>query len=412
MLIRLLGLEDEALACESASPFTDVPGWLSPYVAYAYENGLANGISDTLFDPGALCSAQMYVTYVLRALGYSDGAGGDFTYAGAIEFAKDAGIISDALASGEFLRDQMAAVSYLALTAAPKGGDYGSLLEKLIADGAVSQDTAAALLAKLALFDEFSTIGSETAETNMSLNLTLDTDMGALGAMMAAIGMDAAINLDMDMSIITEDEDVLAAISMVMNLMGEEQTMVIYIADGYTYINDGNSKTKVANTAAGEGDDSNAVPGQTGIGAMLDLVDVNQIGYPPLIISDISKSTEGDLTVYTVKIADSFMDSVMGQVIGVAGGMGLEDAGLDGADMTMSITSMKFYADAAGALKKIAMVIDMKMLMDMGGGITMPVNIKMNLIVTVTATGDDVKIVLPDDLDDYVLTSSDSIPLG
>ena len=37
MLLRLLGLEDEALAYTEPTHFTDV-GWGAEYVAYAYDN--------------------------------------------------------------------------------------------------------------------------------------------------------------------------------------------------------------------------------------------------------------------------------------------------------------------------------------------------------------------------------------
>ena len=411
MLIRLLGLETDALACESESPFTDVPGWLAPYVAYAYENGLTNGTTATTYSPGSLCNAQMYVTFILRALGYSDSEDGDFTYAGALDFGKAVGIIDEGLANGDFLRDQMVAVSYLALLAPPNGGDFDSLLEKLVADGAVAQDIANALLGKWALLDELASIGPGIAEDRIAMNIKLDTDMGALGAMMAAMGMDATISMDMDISMIMEDEDVLAAITMAINTMGDEQTVVMYIADGYTYMDDGNSKTKVANAAAGEGEDSSAISDPTGIVGVTSIIDVSQISSATLMISEISKSAEGDNTVYTVKIADGFIDSLMGQAIGLADEMGLDDTVLDGSDISMSISSMKLYLDSAGALKKIAIVIDMKMPIDMGG-VTMPANIKINLAIAVIATGDDVTVVLPADLDEYVLTSADSTPLG
>ncbi len=39
MFLRLLGEESDALASNGAHPFTDVPGWLSPYVAWAWQKG-------------------------------------------------------------------------------------------------------------------------------------------------------------------------------------------------------------------------------------------------------------------------------------------------------------------------------------------------------------------------------------
>lgn len=50
MLIRLLGVEEEALSMSDyETPFQDVPKWANGYVAYAYQNNLTNGISETKF---------------------------------------------------------------------------------------------------------------------------------------------------------------------------------------------------------------------------------------------------------------------------------------------------------------------------------------------------------------------------
>ena len=53
MLIRLLGEEDEALACTDPCPFTDVAaGDPSRYTAYAYAKGYTTGTTATTFSPG------------------------------------------------------------------------------------------------------------------------------------------------------------------------------------------------------------------------------------------------------------------------------------------------------------------------------------------------------------------------
>lgn len=79
MLIRLLGKDAEANGGSWKHPFTDVPRWANEEVGYAYEKGLTKGSSATEFGVGT-ASAQMYLTFVLRALGYSDAAGGEFTW--------------------------------------------------------------------------------------------------------------------------------------------------------------------------------------------------------------------------------------------------------------------------------------------------------------------------------------------
>ncbi len=72
MLIRVLGRESDALSKGGRHPFLDVPQWADKYVGYAYENNLTNGVSATKFGSNSIASASMYLTFVLRALGYSD----------------------------------------------------------------------------------------------------------------------------------------------------------------------------------------------------------------------------------------------------------------------------------------------------------------------------------------------------
>lgn len=71
MLVRLLGKEDEAKATKWQTPFTDVAEWAKPYVGYAYAHSLTSGVSPRMFGSSSDISATQYLTFVLRALGYS-----------------------------------------------------------------------------------------------------------------------------------------------------------------------------------------------------------------------------------------------------------------------------------------------------------------------------------------------------
>ena len=71
MFIRILGEEDQAMAWTGEHPFTDVPAWLDPYVAWAWERGYTNGVSETIFGGGEALTPQAYMEFLLRALGYS-----------------------------------------------------------------------------------------------------------------------------------------------------------------------------------------------------------------------------------------------------------------------------------------------------------------------------------------------------
>ena len=69
MLLRLMAADIDG--AEHSMPFTDVSPWASKAVAYAYSLGLAKGYSDTLFGGRDPLSAAGYLSFVLRALGYS-----------------------------------------------------------------------------------------------------------------------------------------------------------------------------------------------------------------------------------------------------------------------------------------------------------------------------------------------------
>lgn len=139
MLIRVLGREQEALNGDWTHPFTDVPAWADKYVGYAYRNGLANGIGGGKFGNGNASAAQ-YLTFVLRALGYSDANGLDFTWDRPFSLAGQAGILTDRVDTDDFLRADVVLVSYAALDAYLKGS-HQTLAQKLIDAGVFSQDS-------------------------------------------------------------------------------------------------------------------------------------------------------------------------------------------------------------------------------------------------------------------------------
>ena len=151
MFIRLLGEEDEALAFTGSAPFTDVPAWAKLYVSYAYSRGYTNGVSSTLFGTYSSITAQEYMTLLLRSMGYSD-ATGDFAWNTSLPYASQRGLITAGeqamLSTQTFYRAQVVYVSYYALEAAMKDGS-GTLLQKLIAAGVFSQETAASGMAKV-----------------------------------------------------------------------------------------------------------------------------------------------------------------------------------------------------------------------------------------------------------------------
>lgn len=151
MLLRLLGEEEEALAYTGTHPFNDVDAWAAPYVAYAYSKGYTRGISANKFGARDLTTANHYMTFLLRALGYDD-TKGDFSWDHAMEYAVTRKILSQnersAVERSGFQRDQMVFVSYYALFANKKNEDI-RLLDELIAKGVISQSVADAAIAEV-----------------------------------------------------------------------------------------------------------------------------------------------------------------------------------------------------------------------------------------------------------------------
>ena len=140
MLIRLLGKEEEALACTAEHPFTDIP-WGDRYVAYAYEQKLTNGMGETWFGAETEASAQMYLTFILRALGYKDtGDVVDFSYDNAVSYAEEKGLAT--AYEGEFDRGDIVLVSVDALDQPLKDSET-TLIASLVEAGAVDAAAAA-----------------------------------------------------------------------------------------------------------------------------------------------------------------------------------------------------------------------------------------------------------------------------
>lgn len=162
MLVRLLGEEQNALTLEYSAPFDDLQNWEKPYVQYLYDMGATTGVSETTFAPEEPCTAQMYAAFVLRALGYTE-ADGDFTYADADGFAQQIGLYDAAVIDTEnFLRDDVVAASYTALSLVPKGSEQ-TLLEQLVANDAVDARTAEPYQVLFDLYGQYRTATADMA---------------------------------------------------------------------------------------------------------------------------------------------------------------------------------------------------------------------------------------------------------
>lgn len=147
MLIRMLGEEAavDGFSYYAGSPFYDMEGhWGIDYAAYAEANQYTTGTDVHTFSPKQQVKAIMYVTFILRALGYSDAAG-DFKYVEALAKAEEIGLITAKgkawLEANTMTRAEMVDLSYAALTQKLNGFSQ-TLWEKLVGKGVFSSADA------------------------------------------------------------------------------------------------------------------------------------------------------------------------------------------------------------------------------------------------------------------------------
>ena len=145
LIVRMYGKVNEATANADkyVLPFTDLIGWEKGYVGYSYANNITKGISATEFAPTAELTDFMFLTFTLRALGYTDlGENAQFVWNNPYELAKTVGLIDEAEADAEFNRGDAVSIFWNALEADLVGKDM-TLAESLIAEGVFTADAYA-----------------------------------------------------------------------------------------------------------------------------------------------------------------------------------------------------------------------------------------------------------------------------
>lgn len=140
MVIRMLGKEEEALSGKYVNKiFKDIPMWANDmankYVAYAYDTGITWGRSDTdgVFDAEGIMNDYMFITFVLRAIGYTEKVSG-YVWDKPFAVAKDLGIIDYTETDAEFTRAEAVNVFWNAFDVKLCGQEI-TLAEKLISEG-------------------------------------------------------------------------------------------------------------------------------------------------------------------------------------------------------------------------------------------------------------------------------------
>lgn len=132
MLVRMMGKEAEASEGTYDTPFTDLPAWAAGYIGYAYTNDITNGTGPKTFSPEVQLDEYMFLTLVLRALGYSDaGENPDFSWDKPYELAKKVGLVNSTVADKSFTRGDAVVVFWNAMNAEVVGKNM-TLAESLI----------------------------------------------------------------------------------------------------------------------------------------------------------------------------------------------------------------------------------------------------------------------------------------
>lgn len=380
MLVRLLGQEEAAQALTYTAPFTDVLDWAKPYVQYLYENGLANGKSETNFGASDPCTAQQYATFLMRALGYSESAG-DFTYANALNFAAEQGVVNAFNCDADnFLRDDVVAMSYTALSVAPKSGET-DLLTKLVDEGAVADAKGYDEL--FAAYRSYSAaVGSEIDASHMVMDLALTSTLAGQPFMDAEMDFDIVMDLNEQ----SMDQSQMAMTGNISATMNEafvedpaeasmDQAIEYYYTDGMYYMNMGDEKYKMPLSFE-------EVMGQ------LELSDTDRSSSEPLcMLKNLTSQTNGDTTTYTVEYAPGAVNAVLN----LAAGMGLESAGVE--DLELAITDCQVTV-TDNTMTGMDATVEMRTTVE-------GMELMMNMQMQVTVDNDAVTVTLPNDLNSY-----------
>lgn len=135
LLVRMLGAEKTAMDSNAKHPFTDVSDWASPYVGYAYREGITNGTGKTTFSGTLAMTDQMFLTLCIRAIGYSDlGWKHDFSYDDVWSFAASLGLIDSTAHNQNFTRGETVEIFWRLLNLRVKN-NRKTLADKLIGQG-------------------------------------------------------------------------------------------------------------------------------------------------------------------------------------------------------------------------------------------------------------------------------------
>ena len=385
MLVRLYGAEEEAKAAYDAGqishPFTDVSDFTSPYVAWLYNKGITKGATATTFGSAGPCSAKMYCAFLLRALGYEDGV--DFQYADTLEFAQQKGFYDPTMFAGDFLRDDLAALTYQGLATDLKDGST-YLLDSLVKSGAVDAESAKPMTEKIDAYRAMSAAMNTVDANAMDVDVDMQMDM-TITAEGETMQVPSTMRGNLKM-IVAEDDSVQMAYAMKTVSQGESVDMDIWMKDGWVYLSTEMNGEAMKLKYSVE-DQLAAVEGLGTVN-----VDAMSVSGLAMLESVTAKKASGGNTEYTIVIGEG-VNSLVENVLGMMG----QDVG--SMDMRLGKMTATYTVDSKGNMKKVDMTFTASVKMDVpmedGQSYSMAADYDYDMTMTVNATGKNVKVTFP-----------------
>ena len=385
MLVRLYGAEEEAKAAYDAGqishPFTDVSDFTSPYVAWLYNKGITKGATATTFGSAGPCSAKMYCAFLLRALGYEDGV--DFQYADTLEFAQQKGFYDPTMFAGDFLRDDLAALTYQGLATDLKDGST-YLLDSLVKSGAVDAESAKPMTEKIDAYRAMSAAMNTVDANAMDVDVDMQMDM-TITAEGETMQVPSTMRGNLKM-IVAEDDSVQMAYTMKTVSQGESVDMDIWMKDGWVYLSTEMNGEAMKLKYSVE-DQLAAIEGLGTVN-----VDAMSVSGLAMLESVTAKKASGGNTEYTIVIGEG-VNSLVENVLGMMG----QDVG--SMDMRLGKMTATYTVDSKGNMKKVDMTFTASVKMDVpmedGQSYSMAADYDYDMTMTVNATGKNVKVTFP-----------------
>ena len=143
IFLSLMGEKEAATAGQYSYTFKDVDAWFSHFAGYGVYRHYTSGYNQTTFGAHDGITAEQYMSFVLRALGYEYNV--DFYWSDSVTKAVEIGLCTrsdaDRWNKSALLRQDIMEMSYLALNTNLKNSSC-TLTDKLIASGRLTAEAA------------------------------------------------------------------------------------------------------------------------------------------------------------------------------------------------------------------------------------------------------------------------------